>query len=77
MEKRQLISIQLSEFAIIILILIGLYLISLSNYLLFHTVVELFSVVIAECIFTIAWATRHYIKESFYPISGCLPWRRG
>jgi hypothetical protein len=32
-----------------------LYLLSLYQYLLFHTVSELFSIVIAGCIFILSW----------------------
>lgn len=47
------------------LFLFGLYLTSLYNYLLFHSIAELFSIVIAFSIFMFAWNSRAYI-ESFY-----------
>lgn len=46
-------------------ILTGLYLTSLHNYLLFHTIAELFSIIIACCIFVIAWISRKYIANSY------------
>ena len=48
-----------------ILILTGLYLISLSNYLLFHTLVEMFSIVVACGIFIIAWNSRQLHENSY------------
>lgn len=44
---------------------IGLYLISLANYLLFHSLAELFSIMIAATMFVIAWNARTYTKEQF------------
>jgi PAS domain S-box-containing protein len=47
--------------------------ISLSNFysfLLFHTVAELFSVVIASAIFIIAWNSRNYIDNKYLLIIG-------
>ncbi len=45
--------------------LAGLYLTSLYSYLLFHSMVELFSIVIACGIFIIGWNTRQYIKSNY------------
>lgn len=42
------------------LMLAGLYLISLHNYLLFHSLVEIFSIIVAGALFTIAWTARRY-----------------
>ncbi|MGM0568994.1 MAG: MASE3 domain-containing protein, partial [Elusimicrobiota bacterium] len=39
-------------------ILSGLYLVTFSNYLLFHTLAELFSIVIAGAIFALIWAAK-------------------
>ncbi|WP_394699835.1 MASE3 domain-containing protein [uncultured Pseudodesulfovibrio sp.] len=46
-------------------ILVGLYLSSLQNYLLFHTMVEMFSIVVGFGIFTIGWNSRNYIKSNY------------
>lgn len=47
------------------LIMIGLYLTTRINYLLFHSLVELFSIIVAACVFTIAWHTRRFIKNPY------------
>ncbi|MCF8130017.1 MAG: PAS domain-containing sensor histidine kinase, partial [Deltaproteobacteria bacterium] len=48
-----------------VLFLAALYACSLYNYLLFHSIAEIFSVVIAGAIFVIAWNTRQYLSNSF------------
>lgn len=45
--------------------LLGLYLASLHSYLRFHTLVEIFSVVVACGIFMIAWNTRRFLKNNY------------
>jgi PAS domain S-box-containing protein len=47
------------------LLLAGLYLTSLYSYILFHIVAESFSIVIAICLFMIAWNTRHLTKNNY------------
>ena len=42
-----------------------LYLTSLYSYILFHTVAESFSIVIAICLFIIAWNTRRLSKNNY------------
>ena len=56
--------------AIAILILGGLYFISLQNYLLFHSIVELATVVIVFAIFVIVWNTRRSITNIFFLVIG-------
>ncbi len=51
-------------------IAIGLYLTSLHSYLLFHSLVELFTIVVAACIFVLAWNTRHYCQNSYLLVIG-------
>jgi PAS domain S-box-containing protein len=46
-------------------ILAALYISSLYNFLLFHTVAEIFSVVIACGIFMVAWNTRRYSSGNY------------
>lgn len=46
-------------------LLAGLYLTTFYHYLLFHTLAELFSIVIAFCMFMIAWNSRKYIQNSY------------
>jgi hypothetical protein len=47
------------------LILGGLYLASLYNYILFHIIAENFSIVIAFTIFLIAWNTRYLTRNNY------------
>src|SRR5512142_2000871 len=47
------------------LMLIGLYLTSLHSYLLFHTLIELFTIVVAAGAFVIAWNARAYINNNY------------
>ena len=46
-------------------ILGGIYLVELHSYLLFHTIVELFSVCVACAIFMIVWNSRHFIQNNY------------
>ncbi len=43
----------------------GLYLSSRESYLLFHSLAELFSVVVAFSVFVIAWNSRRYIENGY------------
>ena len=56
---------KLSYLILGILLLTALYACSLYNYLLFHNIAEMFSVVIAGAIFVIAWNTRRYLTNNF------------
>ncbi|MBF0345351.1 MAG: PAS domain S-box protein [Nitrospirae bacterium] len=49
----------------IVLVLSVFYILSVSNYLLFHSFVELFSIVIAFGIFTLAWNSREFTKNNY------------
>ena len=53
-----------------LLILVVLYFISSSNYLLFHSIAEGFSVVTAFVIFIIAWNSRNLVNNSFFLFLG-------
>jgi PAS domain S-box-containing protein len=46
-------------------ILVGLYVIRLHSYLLFHSVVELFSVSVAFAIFMVAWNSRRFMQNDY------------
>jgi signal transduction histidine kinase len=46
-------------------ILCGLYLARLHSYLLFHSLVEVFTVVIACAVFLLAWNARHYLGHHY------------
>lgn len=53
-----------------LLAIVGLYLTSLYNYLLFHSLVELFSIIVAALIFTITWNTRDKIENNYLLLVG-------
>ena len=56
--------------AIAAAILVVLYFISLRNYLLFHSIVELAGIAVAISIFIIVWNTRWKISDPFFLIVG-------
>lgn len=47
-----------------------LYLVSLSNYLFFHTLVELFSIYVAYIIFTIVWKSKGGLENKYLMFIG-------
>ncbi|MBN2324961.1 MAG: hypothetical protein JXQ30_14625 [Spirochaetes bacterium] len=47
-----------------------LYLLSLYQYLLFHTAAELFSIVIAGCIFILSWNSRRFFENGYFHVLG-------
>jgi PAS domain S-box-containing protein len=49
---------------------IGLYLTTWVNYLLFHSLVELFSIIVAATVFIITWNSVKYIKNPYLIIVG-------
>ena len=51
-------------------VLFGLYISSRYNYLLFHSLAELFSVVIAAGIFMVAWNSRKFIENDYLLLLG-------
>ncbi|MGA8181573.1 MAG: MASE3 domain-containing protein [Desulfobacterales bacterium] len=51
-------------------IIVGLYLTTLYDYLLFHSLVEIFSVLIAFGIFAIAWNCRRFIENTYFLFLG-------
>ena len=70
MSKFSKIKQEYIEFIIFSLILFGTYLTSFYSYLLFHTIAELFSIIIAGGIFVIGWNSRKYMNSSFFLILG-------
>jgi PAS domain S-box-containing protein len=58
------------EFITVLLFLFATYLTSFYSYLLFHTIAELFSIIIAGGIFAIAWNARKNIDNSFFLVIG-------
>ncbi|MFW9874351.1 MAG: MASE3 domain-containing protein [Candidatus Thorarchaeota archaeon] len=59
--------IEISSFTIILVII---FLTSFFNYLLFHSLAEIFSIVIAGGIFLIGWNSRKYKDDSYFLILG-------
>ena len=52
------------------LVLLGLSFISFHNYLLFHSLAEMFSIVVACGIFMLFWNTRRFLDNGFYLLIG-------
>jgi PAS domain S-box-containing protein len=53
-----------------VLILLGLYLASLYSYLLFHSLAEIFSIIVAFSIFIISWNSRRFIDNNYFIFIG-------
>ncbi len=53
-----------------IIVVAGLYLSSTYSFLLFHTMVELFSIIVACCVFILAWNTRRLLDNSYFLLLG-------
>lgn len=51
-------------------LLLGLYLVSRSSYLLFHSLVEIGSIIVACGVFMIAWNSRHITKNAYIEFLG-------
>ncbi|MBP1909409.1 MASE3 domain-containing protein [Methanolobus bombayensis] len=54
-----------SETIIVILLILSLYLTSLESYLLFHSIVELVSIIVIVAVFLITWNSKKYLKNSY------------
>ncbi len=52
------------------LVLLGLYLSRNYSYLLFHVLIELFSIIVACTLSIITWNSRQYIKNRFFLVIG-------
>lgn len=63
MNKQSLIYIK--HIAILLIVLSCLYFTKLYNYLLFHSITEVFSIVISCGIFMFAWNSRQFLKDYF------------
>lgn len=48
-----------------LILLASLYAINLYNFLLFHSIAEFFSIIIAGGIFMVAWNSRHYMENQY------------
>ena len=58
------------EIFLLSLCLFGLYIISRFNYLLFHTLGELFSIAVACCVFMIALNADRFMRNSYFQVIG-------
>ncbi len=58
------------EYMILIVGLFLTYLASLYSFLLFHSIIEVFSIVIAGGVFLIGWHSRKYMNSSFFLVLG-------
>ena len=62
--------IPVNRLLMILSIIIGLYLTSLYSYLLFHSITEVFTVVVMGSIFVLAWNTRHWMESGYFLFIG-------
>jgi PAS domain S-box-containing protein len=51
-------------------LLSGLYIISTFNFLLFHTLVEFFSILVASGTFVVAWNARRFLQNRYFLVVG-------
>ncbi|MBN1216140.1 MAG: PAS domain-containing protein [Candidatus Lokiarchaeota archaeon] len=63
--KQDIVEYIMFGFAIILIILSRIY-----SYLLFHTIAELFSIIIYSCIFIIGWHSKKYTQGSLFLLLG-------
>ena len=52
------------------LLISAIYLTSLYSYLLFHSITEIFSVIVMGSIFALAWNTRHWMENDYFLFIG-------
>ncbi len=65
MDQKGILQRHGAEILIGVLTIVTLYVVSLDNYLLFHSLIELFTIVVASGIFVIAWNARSYINNNY------------
>jgi len=53
-----------------VFVLLSLYLLSLYSYLFFHSVAEVFSVVVAFGIFSVVWNSRRFMENNYLSVLG-------
>jgi signal transduction histidine kinase len=58
------------EIALGVSALAGLYFVSLYSYLLFHSLVEIFSIIVACVIFGVSWNTRRFADNPYFVLIG-------
>ncbi len=70
MKSNSLTRNQITEIGIAAAVLIGLYLTSRHSYLLFHSLTEVFSVVVAWSIFMLVWNARRFLDNGYFLLIG-------
>jgi len=68
--EQSLISKRYPYFLAGILVFLGLYLANLYSYLLFHSLAEIFSIVVACGIFMVAWNSRRFLDNHYFLFIG-------
>ncbi len=63
-------NLEIIEISVLLIGILLVYFTSLYDYLLFHSIAEIFSIVIAGGIFLVGWNSRKYMKNSFFSILG-------
>ena len=53
-----------------LILIIALYMTSLYSYLLFHSITEVFTVIVMGSIFVLAWNTRHWMEDGYFLFIG-------
>ncbi len=70
MKERSVILKRCQAIITVFLFLVGLYLTSLYSYLLFHSLAEFFSIVVACGIFLVAWNSRRFLENNYLLFAG-------
>lgn len=70
MKTHDLLSWQPLRWILGVFLLLGLYLLSVPYYLLFHSLIELFSIIVACGMFMIAWNSRRIMKNPYIEFLG-------
>ncbi|MFZ2632469.1 MAG: MASE3 domain-containing protein [Desulfosalsimonadaceae bacterium] len=70
MNKRETSKSVFMQLILCTLIFFAVYLIGLNNYLLYHTLAEMFGIVVSIAIFIIAWNTRQHLDNSAFLMIG-------
>ncbi len=65
MEQRSIVARYSGEVLVAVGVLAALYLTSVHSYLLFHSMVEVFTIVVACGVFVIAWNARRYMNNNY------------
>jgi len=61
---------RIPKVAVLLALSLALFIISRFNYLLFHSLVEIFSIVVAFVVFLIAWKSKHVLDNGYLYVIG-------